>query len=372
MDKKRILYLIKRNLLFYLSRKIDYPLVVPDSLQVNFTFKCNLRCSMCSMFDRMQSFKLQNRPYELDIQTIKKVIKEASEMEVSHLILVGGEPFLEPRLFELISFADQCGFNGVAVVTNGTLITKEIIEKIFENNLCICTLSVSIDAAFEETFAKIRGESVLNKIVTNINLINTIKEKQKKNYPNIDCVCTIMDQELKDVVSLCKKLKISKIIFQPVVGDNTDQSKVDFSSAVFIPPHRYEILDNAIDALIKYKLTSQENFNFIANSIKHLKLIKGYFRGKLKPQAIPCYAGYNRIQVVQEGKVYFCVKQDRNEPVFGDVRKDNLRELWFSKKAKFCRTRIRKCDFPCLQWCSYRDEFTELSGIWQKMSILKR
>jgi len=327
------------------------------------------------MHDRMQSFKLQNRPYELDIQTIKKVIKEASEMGVSYLILVGGEPFLEPRLFELISFANQCGMNGVTLVTNGTLLTNEVIEKIFENNLSTCALSVSIDAAFEETFAKIRGENVLNKIVNNINLLNTIKEKQGKNYPNIVSVCTIMDQnleELKEVASLCKKLKISKIIFQPVVGDNTDQNKVDFSSTVFVPPQRYKILDNAIDALIKYKVANEENFNFIANSVKHLKFIKEYFRGKLKHRAIPCYAGYNRIQVVQEGKVYFCVKQDKFEPVFGDVRKDNLRELWFSKKAKFCRAQIRKCDFACLQWCSFRDEFIELSGMYQKRIIFKQ
>ena len=326
---------------------------------------------MCSMYDRMQSFKLQNRPYELDVQTIKKVIKEASEMGINYLILIGGEPFLEPRLFELLSFADQCGFNGATVVTNGTLFTGAIIEKILEHK---CNLSISIDAATEETFAKIRGENVLNKIVTNINLINTIKERQKKSHPDIVCVCTIMNQnleEIKDVVNLCKKLKISKIIFQPVVGDNTDQTKLDFSSAVFVPPHRYEILDNTVDDLIKSKLASRENFDFIANSTTQLKLIKEYFRGKLRPQAIPCYAGYNRLQVVQEGKVYFCVKQDIYEAAFGDVRKDNLRELWFSKRANFYRSLIKKCSFPCLQWCSYRDEFIELSEILQKSSVFK-
>lgn len=375
MDKKRILYLIRKNSLFYLSRKLDYPLIAPDSLQVNFTFKCNLRCTMCSMFERMQSFKLQNRPYQVEIPVIKKLIKEAYRMGVRHLILIGGEPFLEPRLFELILLADQCGFKGITVVTNGTLINEEIIKNIVENNLHTFFLSISIDAASEDTFAKIRGERVLGKIIANVNLINRIKNKQGKNYPKIVCVTTIMDQnleELQSVVSLCQKLSIPRIIFQPVVVDNTDQNKVDFNSSVFVPSHRYKILDNSIDGLIKYKLSNQENFKFIANSIQQLRLIKKYFKRQLRPRDIRCYAGFNRIQVVQEEKIYFCVNQDRYEPVFGDVKKDNLRSLWFSKKAKFSRKCIRKCTFPCLQWCSYRDEFIELFEILQKGLIFHK
>jgi len=324
------------------------------------------------MYDRMLALKTQNRPYELDIATIKKVIKEAYEMGVRSLILIGGEPFLEPRLFELVSFANLCGMSGVTVVTNGILFSKEIIEKMFEANLS--NLSVSIDAASEEVFSKIRGENVLKKMIDNINLINSLKEKENKPSPNICCVCTIMDQnleELMEVINLCKKLKISQIIFQPVVGNNTDQARADFNSLVFIPQNRFKILDDAIDSLIKYKLSNKDNFRFIANSLKHLKLIKNYFRGKLKPQEIPCYAGYNRIQVVQEGKIYFCVNQDKHVSTFGDVETENLKELWFSQKARSYRRLIRKCDFPCLQWCSYRDEFIALSDAFRKMILYK-
>ena len=372
MDKKRILQLAWRNFLFYLSRKIDYPLIAPDVAQVNFTFRCNLRCKMCSMYDRLISFKSQGRPYELDVESIKKTIREASEMGISYLILIGGEPFLEPRIFELISFANQFGMRGITVVSNGTLFSREMIEKIFESNLS--NLSVSIDAATEETFAKIRGENVLKKIIDNLNLLNELKEKENRSIPNIVCVCTIMDQnleELMDIVYLCKKLKISRIIFQPVVGDNTNQSRVDFSSSIFIPKNRFEILDKSIDALISYKLSSKEDFDLVANNLKHLKLIKRYFKGRLKPQEIPCYVGYNRIQVAQEGKIYFCVNQDKHISTFGDIRQDNLKDLWFSDKAKFYRNLIRKCGFSCLQWCAYRDDFIELQGIWQKRHYFK-
>ncbi len=368
MDKKRLAYLIYRNLSFWLSRKIDYPLASPDALQVNFTFQCNLRCTMCSMHERYLSLKSEGRPYELDNETMKKVIKEASLMNIRFLILIGGEPFLEPRIFELISFAKQCSFDGVTAVTNGTLFSERLIQQMFDSGLD--NLSVSIDAASEKAFARIRGDGVLNKMVSGINLLNNMKARQNRHSPNIVCVCTIMNQNLEevmDVVALSRKLGISRIIFQPVVEDNTDQrSSADLNSAVFVPEERLHILDKTIDSLIAYKSASADNFNFIANTASHLSLMKKYFRHRLKPRALPCYAGYNRIQVVQEGKIYFCVNQEKIEATFGDVNKDKLRELWFSRKARSLRGLIRKCKAPCLQWCSYRDEFIELDDSVKK------
>jgi radical SAM protein with 4Fe4S-binding SPASM domain len=363
---------MRRGFLFWLSRKIDYPLVSPDCLQINFTFRCNLRCKMCSMHDRLESFRLQNKQTELDKGTIKKLIKEASSLGVQYLILIGGEPFLDPGIYEIIAYAKQHGMRGVTVVTNGTLFSEPVIEKIFESKLD--NLSISIDAASEAGVAQIRGENVLQKIIDNVTLLNRMKERAQLVLPNIVCVCTIMDQnvhEIMDVVRLCRKLKIPRIIFQPVVHDNTDQNRIDFSSEVFIPEHRFPLLDGAIDSLIEYKRSSRDNFDFIANSIPHLKLIKKYFRSALKPQELPCYSGFNRIQVVQEGKIYFCVNQSEHEAVVGNMNTDSLKEVWFSKEARDLRKLIRKCVFPCLQWCAYRDEFIEMSDIWEKDRLFK-
>ena len=42
--------LFKKNLGFWLSRKIDFPLVPPDTLQLSLTNLCNLRCKMCHVW----------------------------------------------------------------------------------------------------------------------------------------------------------------------------------------------------------------------------------------------------------------------------------------------------------------------------------
>jgi len=359
--------------LFWLSRKIDYPLVPADALQINFSFDCNLRCKMCSMHERMESNKALGRPVALDALTIKKLIKEGADMKVRSLILIGGEPFLEPQLFDIVSFGVSCGIPSITVVTNGTIMSEQIAEKMFESGLT--SLSVSIDAASEDTFARIRGQRYLEKIIANINLINEMKEKRKEIIPGICCVCTIMDQNLEEltgVIELCRKLKIGKIIFQPVVGDNTDQAKLDADSDVFVKPERFKALDGAIDSIIEYKTSSEENFDFIANSLQHLEAIKKYLKGRSKASKMNCYAGYNRIQVVQEGKLYFCVSQNHHEATLGDVKKESLKDLWCSSKAREFRKSIRKCRKPCLQWCSYRDDFDVIVGDWQKRKLFKK
>jgi MoaA/NifB/PqqE/SkfB family radical SAM enzyme len=363
---KYLLNVVYHNFLFWVSRKIDYPLVPPDLVQVNFTFNCNLACKMCSMRERREFLKAQGRQTEIDSDVIKKVIKETEEMDIKTILFIGGEPLLKRDLFDLVSYAKGLKLNAI-IVTNGVLLNEYSIKSCFDSG--VDWLSISIDAASENTFSKIRGEDVLGKIVQNIRIFNDLKRSAKRLSPNIGAVCTIMNdnfEELLDVVRLCKNLEIERVLFQPVVSNNIDQTQRKPNSPGLIPPERFKILDDVMDELINYKKESLRNFKLVANSIQNLQLIKRYFRGKVTPSEFRCYAGYNRLQIVQEGKVYFCVPQDKYEANFGDIRKETLSNLWFSKEAKIRRKLIRECKVPCLQWCAYREGFVELSELFQK------
>lgn len=372
MNFKYMFKLSYDNLLFWLSRKIDYPLVPPDSVQVNFTFNCNLACKMCSMHGQKEFLQGQGRQVEIDSAVIRKVIKETKEIGTKTILFIGGEPLLKRDLFDLIDYAKSFDLNSV-IVTNGVLLNEATIRKCFSSG--VDWLSISLDAATEGTFRKIRGENVLGTIVKNIEFLNQLKKDLKKESPGISAVCTIMNdnlEELPEVVGLCKKLGITKIIFQPVVSNNIDQTRRESDSAGAIPPERFGLMDQMIDKLISCKKESIRNFELIANNTGNLKLIKKYFRGTVKPQESKCYAGFNRLQVIQEGKVYFCVSQEGREANFGDISKDSLSGLWYSDKAKEYRKLIRKCNLPCLQWCSYRDGFYELEGLFQKYILFNR
>lgn len=321
---------------------------------------------MCSMHEQMKLLEGQGRQVEIDSDAFKKVIRETKELGAGAVLFIGGEPFLRKDLFDLAAFAKGLGL-GTVIVTNGLLLGRDKIQGCFDSG--VDWLSISIDSPNEDTLSKIRGKGVLAKIIANIELLNEQKKQSGRDFPKIVSVCTIMAgnlEELPAIVRFCRGIGIERLLFQPVVANNIDQTQRQNVFPGFEHPETYAKLDKSIDWLISHKKESKANFDFIGNSIRHLNLIKKYFRGKVSPRSLPCYAGYNRVQIVQEGKLYFCVNQKKYDANFGDIKKDNLKDLWYSSRAKFYRKLIRKCSFPCLQWCAYRDEFIELLGIFQK------
>jgi len=359
----KTLTLIKNNFLFWLSRKIDYPLLPPDVVQINFTFRCNLSCKMCNMEEQGKLLSSQGRQTEIDSVTFKKIINETKELGTKTILFIGGEPFVRKDLFELVRYTKDIGINPI-IVTNGTLLNKENIIKCIESG--VDWISVSIDASSEERFSKIRGAGVLGVILKNLDIFENIRKERNIEYPKMVAVCTIMNdnlEELMDIVNLAKQHSIARVLFQPVVANNIDQTQRSKVFPGLIPKERIPLLEKVLDQLIEYKCSSDENSDFIGNSLKHLRLMKKYFCGTSRPNDLPCYAGFNRLQIVQEGKLYFCVNQKKYEAAFGDIKRESIKELWYSKKAKFYRKLIRKCKSPCLQLCSYRDDFVVLEEL---------
>lgn len=340
---------------FYISRKISYPLVPPDILQLCFLFRCNLRCKMCSIKKRSEIVKQSGLSCELSFEAIKNLILQAEKMRIKQLLLVGGEPFLSKDIFNIINFAYSHNMM-TAVVTNGTLLDNEgIIHEILNSKLQ--DLVISIDGATDNTYKAIRGEGIFAVIKDNIKLLNRIKRERKLFLPGIVVSCTIMDsniEELINIVYLAKELGAIGVSFQPMVVDNTDQRARDSANPYWVPQSRYHILDQSIDKLVKYKLSCRDNF--ILTNLNQLKLIKKYFRQTLHKQR--CYAGLNRIIISQDGKMYFCAAEPiKGEISFGDVHKDRLKDLWYSTQARIFRKSVKTCDKPCLQGCTRRHEF---------------
>jgi MoaA/NifB/PqqE/SkfB family radical SAM enzyme len=354
LEKSSVLW---RHFKFYLSRELDYPLVEPDMLQLCFLFRCNLRCKMCNVQEKYEKLKHPGQAYELDFETIKCLIEQAADMGIKQIFLLGGEPFLREDLFDIIKFAHN--YKMVTVVsTNATLLgDSAIIERILDSKLH--SLGISIDGACENTYKNIRGEGIFEKIRNNIQLINKFKKDKGLTLPSINISCTVMNQnieELIDIVNLAHALEVDGICFQPVVMDNTDQGLRNNPNLNWIPASRYSLLDKSID-----KLSNKDNFKFIYTGLTQLSLIKDYFKGSLTLNKQKCYAGFNRIIISQDGKLYFCAKEpDKGDISFGNIHEDRLKDLWYSHKARVFRKSIKKCGNHCLLSCNRRNEFDSL------------
>jgi len=104
---------------------------------------CNLRCSFCDLWDRPE-----NMPWD----RLVALLDEAVAIGTKTLVVTGGEPFMHPRLWELVREGKRRGL-GVNITTNGTLIEKRWEELTTSG---VDSLSISIDG-LKATHEALRG-----------------------------------------------------------------------------------------------------------------------------------------------------------------------------------------------------------------------
>lgn len=94
------------------------------SMEIEFSLKCNFKCPYCYIPD---SSYFKN---ELREEEIKDVILQAKELGARKIIILGGEPMVYPKIFEMIEFIIDHGMS-VEMFTNGYGIDAETAKRLF-------------------------------------------------------------------------------------------------------------------------------------------------------------------------------------------------------------------------------------------------
>jgi MoaA/NifB/PqqE/SkfB family radical SAM enzyme len=338
---------LKKDLGFWLSRKIDYPLVPPDTLQISVTSRCNLRCQMCN------AWKDAKKEHELTLGEIKGVISQCKDWGVEEVNLCGGEPLMSEIIFDVIAFAKSCGMK-VILTTNGTLITQDLAKRLIQSGLDIITISV--DGAKGATHDKIREQpGAFDKIIQGIKHLNNCPDTKKLIKVMIFTLSNHNFEELEEYFSLAKSLSIDALYITSVVFDNVRLYKQDSSAeegSLWITGKRLEKLDQVID---KVNILQQQGYGL---NYPSFNLIKKYFRRSIRAGEWVCFAGYRRLALVPGGTIQMCGEE------VGNIRKDpSIKRIWYSHKARKKRISIRKCRNYCLQDCHARQESASLKNI---------
>src|SRR3982750_4527776 len=92
----------------------------PPFLYVSIINSCNLRCQGCWV-------DVASKQEIIQPEAFHKLVREAKAMGNVFFGIVGGEPFLHPRLFELLEAQPDCYFQ---IFTNGHFITDEKAKRL--------------------------------------------------------------------------------------------------------------------------------------------------------------------------------------------------------------------------------------------------
>lgn len=115
----------------------------------NSTKTCNLKCRHCYMNSDAQKYE-----GELTTEEAKRFIDDLAEFNVPVLLFSGGEPLMRKDFFELAKYAAAKGIRPT-LSTNGTLITREVAERI--KKIGVGYVGISLDG-LQEVNDKFRGK----------------------------------------------------------------------------------------------------------------------------------------------------------------------------------------------------------------------
>ncbi|MDR3748384.1 MAG: radical SAM protein [Acidobacteriota bacterium] len=233
---------------------------------------CNLRCIHC----RATATELMS-PSDLPTEKALNIIDQIADFGNPILVLSGGEPLYRRDIFELADYATKRGLR-VALATNGTLVTKEVAQKIKDVGFKRVSISLDgSDAATHDAFrgipgsfdAALYGMKNLQAVGVSVQINTTIARHNAHQLPA--------------VLDLARKLgadALHTFLLVPV------GCGVDIATEQMVPPEEYEQMlnwfyDQSLDGSIELKATCAPHYFRVARQRKAADRMAG------KPEPAP-------------------------------------------------------------------------------------
>lgn len=178
------------------------------------TYDCNLSCQTCRIWTDHFRFSRVSQKQSLSLDRIQHILEELAAEGLEKITFLGGEPFLHPDLCAMAEHARKSGLQ-TAVVTNGTVITQAIAEKVVCDEL-FDILIFSLDGP-QSVHDRIRGRNGIFKASTdNIRFIQKLRKARKQRSPKIyiyTTVSSLNSDEADQMLSIARKLDAHELRF---------------------------------------------------------------------------------------------------------------------------------------------------------------
>lgn len=166
---------------------------------IELTRACNLRCKHC--FNLSDVALPEELSFDEICELVNKIIASQDKRTKDKTIVIsGGEPFLHHDIFKIIDYINEQGYC-VEILTNGTLMTSQIIQFLSKKNVKV---RISLDGCTPETHEWMRGKGTFSKA------IRAIESARDANI-NIGITTSISDHnfhEIEEILKLVDDLKV--------------------------------------------------------------------------------------------------------------------------------------------------------------------
>lgn len=164
----------------------------PSQINLDVTMFCNLRCIHCpyeSVTHPMGKSRV-NMPINLHKKIIDEIFSNGKGI-TRYLRYTGdGEPLIHPELGLMISYASKSLNLPINLTTNGSFLSDSKFKELATSGVNV--FDVSIDAASEETYSKIRIGGDFNQVVSNT--LNAVKNATL--FEDVSVIVSFVKQDL--------------------------------------------------------------------------------------------------------------------------------------------------------------------------------
>ena len=345
-------------------------------LYIEPTTKCNLNCKMC-----FRNTWFDEPICDLSLENYRRVL--ASMPKTVETIFFGGmgEPLFHKDILEMIRLATETGAE-VELLTNGTLLTEQMIQGILDAGLTKLWISIddletdsSINAN-NNTGGAHSGHNHSGLVLSNIRMLNKIRQKSlssislgitfvamKSNVHQLAKLPSFIAQHLVDEVNVSNisptdEASQNELLYTSLVNMYTGPGKGSVLPTVQLPFFDLNIPE-AADGITQ--LMRKQNFNLYFNDQPVLRKT-GYCKfvqegmtfvradGKVCPCMALLHNGYTYIHNIRR-KITHCS--------FGNIKEQPLAEIWGSKEYKTFRKKFEEFTFASCLYCGHCELFEE-------------
>ncbi len=307
------------------------PLKVPLCISIEPTNLCNFKCAMCfhgNNEDDPKAKPLKNMDeavFEKTLEDIKKWVAESGEKIKLIKLYSLGEPFVNPSasvMVKRIKEADVC--EKMEITTNGSLMTKEVADKLVEYGLDVLRLSVySVNDERMKTVTKSKvPPSVVQENFEYLRKVRDEKKSSMKLYAKMLDSNSDENQLFQDIYKdIADEVGIDEV-FQVSLGEGTDAFERMYADGAQAA-HKKSLESNTVSV----------------------------------DKRRPCRYPFSHMTVRNDGTVIVCCADWLKELSMGNVMEHSLCELWESKSLHEIRcdmlktkgmkwTACRSCEIP--------------------------
>jgi len=162
--------------------KLELVTDFPIQLDFELNYSCNFSCPMCTWNAESTAKFGKDKwfPFEVWKEVIDESIpKGLKAIRLNHI----NEPLIRQDITKFIKYAREAGILDIYFSTNGSLLSEKMSRNLIESGLM--RLQISLDAATEDTYKKIRIGGDFNKIMDNIDNFLRIRKELNSNLPTL-------------------------------------------------------------------------------------------------------------------------------------------------------------------------------------------